>query len=227
MIRSRAAMAGVLCPILWAPLLCAADFSTYRGFQFGSNLAAAAEQAGVKPSEARLVHQRPALIQELDWRPGAPYQTVADKNDPVRESLLRFYEGQLFQIISTYNRRNVEGMTEADMVAAISLTYGSATNPEGEIAYRSNYGEAALVIARWEDSEYSCSLIRTGDRMSYALILSLKRLDVLAQTAIAEARRLDAVEAPQRAIDLQEEQDAKRRLTLDEARSSNVPNFRP
>jgi len=208
-------------------LLCAADFSSYRGFQFGSSLAAAAEQAGLKPSEARLVHERPGLIQELDWRPGAPYQSVADRADPVRESLLRFYNGELFQIITTYDRRKVEGMTEADMVEVISLTYGSATEPVVEIPYHSNYGEVASEIARWEDSEHACSLIRTGDKTSYALILSLKRLDAMAQAAIVEARRLDVLEAPQKAIDLQKEQEAKRRLALDEARAVNMPNFRP
>jgi len=145
----------------------------------------------------------------------------------VRESLLRFYNGELFQIVTTYDRQNVEGMTEADMVEAISRTYGTATKPAVEIPYHSNYGDTASVIARWEDPEYSCSLVRTGDRTSYALLLSVKRLDSLAQAAIMEARRLDALEAPQRAIDLQKEQEAKRRLALDEARSVNLPNFRP
>ena len=227
MIRPGGSRATILCAILWTSSLWAADFSSYRGFQFGSSLAAAAEQAGVEPSEAKLVHQRPALIQELNWRPGAPYQSVTDRADPVRESLLRFYNGELFQIVTTYDRQNVEGMTEADMVEAISRTYGTATKPAVEIPYHSNYGDTASVIARWEDPEYSCSLVRTGDRTSYALLLSVKRLDSLAQAAIMEARRLDALEAPQRAIDLQKEQEAKRRLALDEARSVNLPNFRP
>lgn len=227
MIRPGGSRATILCAILWTSSLWAADFSSYRGFQFGSSLAATAEQAGVKPSEAKLVHQRPALIQELNWRPGAPYQSVTDRADPVRESLLRFYNGELFQIVTTYDRQNVEGMTEADMVEAISRTYGTATKPAVEIPYHSNYGDTASVIARWEDPEYSCSLVRTGDRTSYALLLSVKRLDSLAQAAIMEARRLDALEAPQRAIDLQKEQEAKRRLALDEARSVNLPNFRP
>ena len=227
MIRPGGSRAIILCAILWTSSLWAADFSSYRDFQLGSSLAAAAEQAGVKPSEVKLVHQRPALIQELDWRPGAPYQSVVDQADPVRESLLRFYNGELFQIVTTYDRQNVEGMTEADMVEAVSRTYGTATKPAIEIPYRSNYGETASVIARWEDPEHSCSLVRTGDRTSYALILSVKRLDALAQAAIVEARRLDALEAPQRAIDRQKEQEAKRRLALDEARAVNLPNFRP
>lgn len=114
MIRLRAFKGAILCPMFLTALLCAADFSKYRGFEFGTNLATAAKQAGVQPSEARLVHQRPAVIQELDWRPGSPYQADAEKVDPVREGLLRFYNGQLFQIVITYDRQKLEGLTEAE-----------------------------------------------------------------------------------------------------------------
>src|ERR1700674_4411699 len=65
---TRAAM-GLLCGVLGTSMLAAADFSSYRGFQFGMNLSAAAKQAGTKLSEVRLVHQRPAVIQEMDWWP--------------------------------------------------------------------------------------------------------------------------------------------------------------
>jgi hypothetical protein len=221
-----AARAGLLCSIFCTSLFSAGDFSTYRGFEFGKDLAAAAKQIGV--SEPRTVHQRPALIQEITWRPGSLYSREdTTKVDPLREGLLRFYNGELFQVVATYDRQKVEGMTEADMMEAISLTYGAATKPAAEIPYRSNYGEVARVLARWENAEYSANLIRTGDHTSFALILSLKRLDTLAQAAIVESTRLNALEAPHRAIDLQKRQDGDSRLLLDKARSVNVPNFRP
>ena len=218
---------AILCAIIWLPSLGAADFSTYRGFQLGSTVVSASKQAGAKVSDVRVIHQRPALIQELDWRPVSLYQMDTKKVDPVRDGLLRFYNGELFQIITTYDRQKVEGMTEADMVEAISLTYGVATKPAVEVAYHSNYGEDTPVLARWEDAEYSHSLVRTGDRASFALIMSLKRLEALARSAIAEAGRLDSLEAPQRALDLEKRQQADTRTVLDKARSVNVPNFRP
>ena len=104
MICLRASKAAILYATLWTSLLCAADFSNYRGFRFDTNLATAATHAGMKPSEARLIHQRPAVIQELNWRPRYPYQSSAKQEDPVQESLLRFYNGQLFQIVTTYDR---------------------------------------------------------------------------------------------------------------------------
>ena len=227
MIGRRASHAAVLYAIFGTALLSAADLSSYRGFQLGANLAATAKQAGMTPSDARLIHQRPAVIQELEWRPRPSYQADGKAADPLRDGLLRFYNGELFQIVATYDRQRVEGMREADMVEAISVTYGTATKPSAEIAYHSNYGEVAAVIARWENPEYSCNLVRTGDQASFAMVLSLKRLDALAQAALVEAGRLDVLEAPQRAIDLQKKQEADSRLLLDKARSANVPNFRP
>jgi hypothetical protein len=129
MTGGRVSLGVVLCALLGSKLLYAADFSNYRGFQFGEKLAVAAKQAGVEASEAKLVHQRPAIIQELEWRPGSRYQIGTQSVDPMREGLLRFYNGELFQIVTTYERQRIEGMSEADVVKAISAVYGAATKP--------------------------------------------------------------------------------------------------
>jgi hypothetical protein len=215
-----------MCAVLGGSLLGAEDLSTYRGLQFGMNLAAAAKQASMKPSEARVVHQRPAVIQELQWLPrnssGSPFQA-----DPVKEGLLCFYNGELFRIVVTYDRYRVEGMTASDMIQAISATYGIATRPAAQIPYHSIYGEVAEVVARWEDNEYSYNLVESGDRSSFALILYSKRLQTLAEAAIVEAVRLDAQEAPQREVELQQKKEKESHLLLERARSVNKPNFRP
>jgi len=54
-----------------APAMGAPDLSRYRGFQFGERLPAVAKQAGLDVSEAKLIHARPALIQELNGRSGS------------------------------------------------------------------------------------------------------------------------------------------------------------
>jgi hypothetical protein len=231
MTRARVGTIGILCGIIGTSLgtsmLCAADFSSYRGFKFGMTLPAAAKQAGINPSDARLVHQRPVVIQELDWLPHSSLLVEQAKNDTVKDGLLSFYNGELFQIIVSYDRYKVEGMTAEDMVDSISLTYGAATRPKVQIAYHTNYAEVAQVLARWEDSEYSYNLVQTGNRASFAMIMSSKRLNSLAQAANAEAVRLDALEAPQRALDLQKKLEADGQSELDKARATNKPNFRP
>ena len=205
--------------------VCAGDFASYRGFEFGMTLAAGARKAGTSVSVARVIHQKPASIQELDWRPSAPIDSP--KADPLQDGILSFYNGELYRITITYDRYKVEGMSVADMVKGVSATYGAATEPMVDIAYHSNYGEITPVLARWEDSEYSYNLIQTGNRSSFAMILYSKRLDSLAQTAIAESLRLDALDAPQKALALQKERDDESRAKLEKTRSVNLPNFRP
>jgi hypothetical protein len=217
---------GVLFAVMGTSTLFAVDLSSYRGLKFGMDLAAAAKQAGTKPTEVKLVHQHPSTIQEIEWQPRPP---IADpiKADPVREASLSFLDGQLFRIVVTYDRYKLQGMTSDDLVEAISLTYGAATKPIAEIAYHSNYAEVAAVIARWQDPEYSYDLVRTGDRASFALVLYSKRLDALAQAAIVEAVRLEAQEAPQREFEKKQRREQEEHLELEKARAVNRTNFRP
>ena len=216
---------GVLCAVLGTSLLGAGELSTYRGFQFGMDLSAAAKQAGVEASDARLVYQRPAVIQELEWQPSVVRNSR--NTDPIRDGLLCFYKSELFRIVVTYDRDRVEGMTPDDMIVAISATYGIATRPKAEIAYHSNYAEVAPVLARWEDARYSYNLVRSGYGDSFAMVMYSKRLDALATAAITEAARLYATEAPERAIEATRKQQQDDRLALDKARQVNAPNFRP
>ena len=227
MTRARVELFGILCGVMGTSMLQAGDFSSYRGFQFGMNISAASKQAGMNPSEATVVHRRPAVIQELDWRPRSPMQANSAQADQVEDARLSFYNGELFRIVVTYDRYKVEGMTAEDMIEAISLAYGAATRPTTEIEYHSNYGEVAQVIARWEDQEYSFNLVQTGNRSSFAMVLYSKRVDALAQVAIAEAVQLDTKEAPQREIEKQQKREGDERLALEKARSANKPNFRP
>jgi hypothetical protein len=213
--------------ILWSSSVFAADFSSYRGLHFGMPLATAAEQSGTRLTEARIVHQKPAVIQELDWRPRAPITKDPLKVDPVKEGVLNFYNGELFRIVVTYDRYRIEGMTTEDVIQGISATYGTPAKPTVEIPFHSNYGESAAVLARWEDPEYSYDLVRTGDRASYSLVLYSKRLEAMAQAAIVQAVRIEAQEAPQREIDRQAQRANDEMQLLEKARLANKPNFQP
>jgi hypothetical protein len=215
---------GILCA---GSLLAARDFSTYRGLQFGMTLTTAMTQTGTKLDDARTLHQRPAVIQELDWRPRPGIAGDTVKVDPFKEGMLSFLNGELFRIVVTYDRYRVEGMTPEDMIQGISATYGMSTKPSAEIPYHSNYGETAAVLARWEDADYSYNLVRTGDKTSFSLVLYSKRLDALAQATIVDAVRLEAEEAPQREIERQKKRLDDENLLLEKARLTNKPNFLP
>jgi len=223
MTRAGIAMLGIASVVLGAS---APDLSSYRGFQFGMNLTAAAKLAGSIPGEATILHKRPALIQEIEWQP-RPFSAGSSNADSVKQGLLTFFNGELFRMVITYDRYRIEGMTAEDMVEGISAIYGPASRPTTEVSYHSNYGETAPVVARWEDAAYSYNLVRTGDRSSFAMVLYSKRVDALAQASSVEAVRLDAQEAPQRELDKQKKVEEDEHAVLEKARSLNKPNFRP
>jgi hypothetical protein len=180
-------------------LIRAQDLSSYRDFQFGMNLGTVATQAGMNPAEAKTLHQRPALIQELWWQLSSVISSP--KTDPIREVVFSFYRGALFRMVVNYDRRRTEGLTDEDMIEAISARYGVAVRPSGVIVLFSSsqvYNDREKVIARWEDSQYSYNLYRSSNQPTFGLLIFSKRLDALAQTAIAKAIQLDNQEASQR-----------------------------
>lgn len=205
-----------------------ADLSQYRGISLGSSVAAAAKVAGMEPSEAKAIHRRPALIQELEWQPRKSY-AANYATEPVREVVLGFYDGKLYRMTAKYDRFRTEGMTPADLIAAISQVYGTATKPVAEtmLIESSVYPQTVEVLARWEDSEYSCNLVRPDGDPDFSMILLSKRLNELATAAGMEAAKLDEQEAPQRDAALLKAHDEEQQLLLDKARLTNKPSFRP
>jgi hypothetical protein len=204
----------------------AGDLSTYRNFQLGTDLATVAKQAGAKPSDAKVIHLRPALIQELPWRP-QPLGASAQR-EPAKEVVFSFYNGELFQISTNYDRYETEGMTSADFIEAISATYGTAVKPATPVRSEPpSYADQEQVLAQWQDSDYCFELIRSEYGPSFRLVGVLKRLEAPVEAAIREAKRLDVQEAPQREAARAAQDNEVERVKLDKARLQNKPNFRP
>jgi hypothetical protein len=213
--------------ILSAPLVSAPDLSRYRQFQFGTSLAAVTELAGIT-SEARVLSQRPELIQETMWLPPFASGPTA-QGDSARKLLFGFYNDQLFRIVVNYDREKTEGLTVADLVDAISVQYGSATLSATQTVPPQGSGTdfTDTIVAQWEDSQYSISLFRSGYLATFGLVAVSKRLDALVRTASAEAPRLDAQQAPLREISRQQRQMSDERLKQETARLVNKAAFRP
>ena len=211
---------------LSASLLCGAEFSSYREFQLGATLQAVAKQTEMKPSEAKVVHDRPELIQELAWQPRR-LPGPSSELDSVDQILFTFYNGQLFRMFVNYDRRRTEGLTLDDMIEVISQKYGPATRGEAEITFPSAYNKRVAVLARWEDSQCAFNLIHPAYQPGCSLVVVSKLLDGLAQTAAVEAVRLDEQEAPQRELERQKKRDDEDRAQQNRARLANKPGFRP
>jgi hypothetical protein len=204
----------------------AEDLSKYREFQFGADLPTVAKLMGASVSQAKLIHSRPALVQELEWRPRS--LGPSPKAESAEEVVFSFYNGTLFQIAVKYDRYATEGLTIEDFVEAISAMYGPATKlPAQAKPVKESYGGQEETVARWEDPQYRFDLLRMSYGPGYRLVGTLKSLEGPVQSANGEAKRLDDLEAPQRdAARAAAEQDAKA-AGLEKARLVNKPKFRP
>jgi hypothetical protein len=207
----------------------AQDLSRYRAYALESSVASVVTLSGVRQADTRTSHERPAKIQEIEWR--APYsRSGSDLADPVHDLQFSFYEDQLYQVVVTYDRDRMEGLTDADVIESLSATYGvplllrartSATAPKTDMP------ADTTVVARWEDAASLLTLSRGTYAPQFQLVLISKSLNGRALAAIREARRLDTQEAPQRALDLRQKEVVDARAAGQKARVVNKPAFRP
>jgi hypothetical protein len=227
MIRARILAMSVAWVVISSSVISAQDLSRYREFQLGTSLVAVAQQSGISP-EARVLHQRPELIQELMWQPPRRLGS-SPPGDSVRQILLSFHNGQLFRIVVNYEWGRTEGLTVEDIVDALSVTYGPANLPATEISSSVSrvYTDRDKILAHWEDSEYSLNLFRPSFASTFGLVMFSKRLDALARAASVEAIRLDEQEAPGRAIARKQKQEAEDHTRQEKVRLVNKAIFRP
>jgi hypothetical protein len=194
MLRTRTIDTLALVVLLSPRCYAEPDLSSYRGFQFGMSLSAAVKQSGMDLSEVTTIHQRPARIQELAWNPDP-----SGGMDLVQQILLTFYNGLLFRTAVDYDTRKTEGLRVDDLVEALSARYGNAIRPAEETLLPSaSFSGGVTVLARWEDADYVLNLVQSPYGLRFGVIASSKRLDTLAQAAIATGIHLDEQEAPRR-----------------------------
>src|SRR3989442_12017477 len=70
--------------------------SGYRNFQLGGDLRSVSALSGVAASEAKTIHQRPAVIQQLEWRLPLFFSgSTAPQNDSVPPIGFSFFHDQI------------------------------------------------------------------------------------------------------------------------------------
>jgi hypothetical protein len=210
----------------------ARDGSHYRNFCLGSSLRSVAALGGVLASDARTIHQRPALMQDLEWRPAfLPGGATTPHTDPVHKVLFSFYNDQLFRMVVDYDPVRTAGMTDGDVIAAIAAVYGPTSKPlapEGGIGFSRLEQEFGTSLARWAATDdYSVFLCRSSDASGFRLVVTSDRLNRLARTAAAQAASLDAREAPQRELARQKQAAEDERASQRKTRLANKATFKP
>jgi hypothetical protein len=225
--KMKAMRSSILCLaflLFTAPLLRGQDLSKYRHFTFGMSLSRVLERTDQKMADVKVIHGRPALVQELNWWP-PNLPGTSFRSDTVEQILFSFYNAELYKIFVTYNRTSTEGLTAEDMVKSISAKYGPATSvkPEVDSATNERYDMKQKPVATWEDSQYSFNLVRSSSSGSFELVIYSKRLNAEAEVALAEAVKLEKQEEPQREAERQKKQTGD----LEATRQKNQESFHP
>jgi len=181
------------------PTLGGQDFSRYRTLSLGTSLPAVLKYTGQKTVDVKVIHSRPALIQEVTWWPSNTSGTTAQPDD-VREIVFSLYNGELYKMSVTYDRNSTQGLTTPDMMKAVTAKYGPVTNFVLAIDSPANdqYDLRAKTIASWGDPQYAVDLVRSPFTDDFGLIIYSKRMNADAESAIAEGVKLEEQELPTR-----------------------------
>jgi hypothetical protein len=210
--------------LLAASAVRAQDFSSYRGFSLGANLATVLKQTDQKLADVNLIHPSPALFQEVTWWPPSLGGTTY-RSDSVEQIIFSFYNGTLYKMSVIYDQPSTEGLTAGDMEKSISAKYGAATSIASAADQSANapYSGKGTVVASWEDPQYSFNLVRSSFTDRFGLIIYSKRANAEAELALVEALKLEKLSGPQKEADRQK----KETDALEVARQKNQKTFRP
>lgn len=223
----RLALIAAIGLVLSASLASAQDLTRYREYVLESGFDTVMKASGARDADAKTLHVRPARIQQIEWR--AAYARIADEQaDPVRQLTFSFIDDALYQIVVNYDRSRTDGLTNADLIGLLTTVYGAPSPLPARS--RASAGESVydvVSIARWENATTSLTLLRAAYTPEFQLVLLSKPLNTRALSAIREAERLDAIEAPRRALEQQKKDAADADAARDKARTVNKAAFRP
>jgi hypothetical protein len=206
----------------------AQDLSHYRDYVLGSSLDSIVAASRARRTDAKTLYERPAKIQELEWR--APYvSTGTELADPVREIAFTFYNDALYQIVVRYDRGRTEGLTDRDIIESLSTVYGvpALSSPKTRATPATTTGAETVELARWQNVDASVSLLRDAYSPEFQLVLISKSTSTHARSAISEAIRLDAVDAPRRESEQRKKEVADGIVAREKMRATNKAAFRP
>jgi hypothetical protein len=225
----RSVTLGLGLIVLSAQAVTAQEMFRYREFEMGMDIASVAKLTSTPASAAKAIHARPVDMKDLEWRPRNYSGSASPQNDPVDVMLFRFYDNQLFKVIVDYDRRRTEGMSAADMIEAISATYGPVSQvPSRQFGTPTvQYGFPDTPLGVWGTAEYSVTLLRVAYPAAFRLVVASTRLDDMARTASVAAIKLDVAEAPQRELDRQKREADASAAAQERAKTENKAQFKP
>ena len=181
-----------------ATLAAAQGRPQYRTYAMGDSLMAISRQIGLPVIDATSTPAASGAVQELRWHARYVRRGTAPAGDPVDRLIFSFYEHRLFRVVVDYAPDRTEGMTESDMVAAVSAIYGSplrrtlASSEAGLVPAR----PAETVIAEWTRGDQSVALLALQGRTAFRMIVVSSALQTLAREGGAREAPTDRPDGP-------------------------------
>lgn len=215
---------GVLGLLLCGTASSAQDLGRYREFELGSDVAVVSTATSTTASDLKVIHHRPAVIQELTWRPRYGARRAASPDtESLEQVVFGFHDGRLFRVTVDYDREQTKGLIDAG---------GLRPQVKPSVSRRrqapSVYDDSGTPIAQWGNADKSVMLYRLSSyATSFRLIVTAEPIAALARTAAARALVLDAREAPRREAAREKKEAEDRRAAEEKARSTNKATFRP
>lgn len=205
----------------------AGDLATYRDFTLGASTVDVIAHAGAAPRDLKVLHDRPAVLEELSWRP--PYRTNGDGRDSVAAIVFSFIDHQLYRMVVDYDRSRTEGLTAQDMMAAVSTVYGPRSTapvpPVAKIAYDSI--DTPTMVAWWRQADTLIVLNQSAYSGRFGLVISSVAREAAARSAQAAAVAMDVRDAPAREAARLKADDAAQRAAAEKTRTANKDAFKP
>jgi hypothetical protein len=211
--------------LLSAWTVAAADLGIYREFGLGASTADVLARGGAAQRDVKTLHERPALLQELSWRPPYTSRNSATGHDPVATIVFSFIDDQLFRMAIEYDTSRTEGLTKEDMIAALSEVYGPRSTRPAPAVARPAFDslDTPTVLARWAQGDTMVTLQQSTYGGGFGLVITEGRLEALARKAQATSVTMDAREAPARA----KAEAAAARAAAERTRTTNKAGFKP
>ncbi|HEY3161392.1 MAG TPA: hypothetical protein VGJ78_20640 [Vicinamibacterales bacterium] len=202
----------------------------YRDFKLGASVAAVSALTQTRSADVTVVHERPAVMQELRWIPSSFGTAGRSHGAGLQQIVFSFYENQLYRLMIDYERSQTKGMTDRDVVDAVSAMYGQPSSSkiaDGGTDTWNTESVAARVVARWNGPGYAVAVSRWAYGGAWRLVVESTPLAALARTADARALVLDVQEGPQREADRARREKQGKDDAEAAARSANKATFQP
>jgi hypothetical protein len=217
--------ASAACLVLAVSTVSSAELTRYREFELGTSLASVTAVTHTQERDLKTIHSRPAVLQQLEWRPRYMSGTPVPGRDSIDRLVFDFVDDRLFKMSVVYAQDRTSGLTNQDMIESLSGVYGaplSARKPGSSAGV-----DAPVIVAEWRQADASLVLQRQQYSNAYVLVVTSLSLDAVARKAEATALVLDEREAPQREAALAKKRVDDERQAEAVARSANKKVFQP